>query len=98
MNEIMKKTYELIDVLEDSELIKNLEIYRERVMKNLELQELIQQGNSLNDDYSIALVKKKLYGNKDYQSYMDSYNQLMYMVMDINYRYRKLLGKGSCYR
>ena len=29
---------------------------------------------------------------------MDKYNELMYLVMDINYRYSKLLGKGSCFK
>lgn len=98
MNEIMQKTYELIDVLEDSELIREMGIYRDRVVKDDVLSELIQQGNATDDEYVLLDIKRKLYRNKDYKRYMDRYNELMYLVMDINYRYNKLLGKGRCHR
>lgn len=97
MNEIMQKTYELIDVLEESELICDMEMYRDRVMNNANLSELIRKGNSTNDEYVLLDIKRKLYSNKDYKGYMDKYNELMYLVMDINYRYSKLLGKGRCH-
>lgn len=98
MNEIMKKTYELIDVLEDSELVRDIGMYRERIMNDSDLSSLIQKGNSLSDEYALLDIKRKLYKNSDYKRYMDKYNELMYIVMDINYRYSKILGKGSCYR
>ena len=40
----------------------------------------------------------KVYKDKDYEGYMKAYNELMYMVMDINNRYKKLLGNGSCFK
>lgn len=98
MNEIMKKTYELIDVLEDSELVKDIGMYREKIMSNRELSSLIQRGNLVDDEYVLLDIKRKLYKNGDYKGYIDKYNELMYLVMDINYRYSKLLGKGSCHR
>lgn len=98
MNEIMKKTYELIDVLEDSELVHDIEVYRSRIMEDKNLTDLIYEGNHTDDEYVLLDIKRRLYKNKDYQSYMDKYNELMYIVMDINYRYNKLLGKGRCHR
>lgn len=98
MNEIMKKTYELVDVLEESEIIRDIERYRDRIRENGELCSLIRQGNQEVDEYALLDIKRKLYKNKDYKGYMDQYNQLMHIVMDINYRYHKLLGKGGCYR
>lgn len=98
MNEIMRKTYELIDVLEDSDLIRDLEMYRTRIMDDEVLSTLIREGNSTEDEYVLLDIKRRLYLNKNYKGYMDKYNELMYLVMDINYRYRKLLGKGSCHR
>lgn len=98
MNEIMRKTYELIDVLEDSDLIRDLEMYRTRIMDDEVLSTLIREGNSTKDEYVLLDIKRRLYQNKNYKGYMDKYNKLMYLVMDINYRYRKLLGKGSCHR
>ena len=46
MNKIMEKTYELIDVLEDSELMKDIGMYRERIESNRELSELIKRGKA----------------------------------------------------
>lgn len=90
MNEIMEKTYELIDVLEESNLIKDLEKYREVIYNNKDLRELIDKGNSTSDDYLLLDIKKKLYDDNDYKNYMDKYNELLYIVMDINKRFKKL--------
>ena len=98
MNKIMQKTYELIDVLEDSELMRDISIYKERIEENSDLRELIKRGNSTNDEYILLDIKRRLYKNSDYKGYMDKYNELMYLVMDINYRFNKMLGKGSCHR
>lgn len=98
MNSIIEKTYELIDVLEGSDLIKDIGIYKEKIESNRELSDLIKKGNSINDDYIILDIKSKLYKNSDYKNYMDKYNELMYIIMDINYRYSKLLGEGSCFK
>ena len=97
MNEIIKKTYEFIDVLEESDLISELGKYKSRIEENQELTELIKKGNNTDDKYLLLDIKRKLYKNADYKGYMDKYNELMYIVMDINQRYNKLLGKGSCF-
>ena len=97
MNEIMKKTFELIDVLEESELISELSRYKDRISSNEELVSLVREGNSTSDEYLLLDIKRRLYKNEDYKGYMDKYNELMYIVMDINSRYNKLLGKGSCF-
>lgn len=98
MNEIMKKTYELIDVLEDSDLIHDVTLYRDKIMDNSEIRDMIQEGNLTSNEYKMLDIKRKLYKNSDYKTYIERYNELMYLVMDINYRYSKLLGKGSCRR
>ena len=98
MNEIMKKTYELIDVLEESDLISELTSCKEKIINNLELSKLISMGNSTKDEYLLLDIKRNLYKNSDYKNYMDKYNELMYIVMNINSRYNKLLGKGSCFK
>lgn len=98
MNEIMKKTYELIDVLEGSDLIQELEVYRSRIMSNQELVKVVEKGRKVNDEYMMLDIKRRLYQNTDYKNYIDKYNQLMYLVMDINYRYSKILSKGRCHK
>ena len=98
MNEIMEKTYEVIDALEESKLISDLVIYRERILKNKNLRDLIDIGNKEENCYKLMDIKKTLYNDIDYKSYMDCYNNLMYIVMNINYRYEKLLNNGRCYK
>ena len=98
MNEIMIKTYELIDVLDSSKLILDLVKYRDIILKDKDLRKLINEGNSTNDEYLLLDTKRRLYKNNDYKNYMDKYNELMYIVMNINNRYKKLLGKGSCFK
>ena len=96
MNEIMEKTFELIDALEESDLIKELDKYKRRISSNESLSKLIKEGNTTSDKYMLLDIKRRLYKDNDYKNYMDSYNKLMYIVMDINSRYNKLLGKGCC--
>ena len=96
MNEIMEKTFELIDVLEESDLIKELDKYKRRISSNETLSKLIKEGNTTSDKYMLLDIKRRLYKDSDYKNYMDYYNKLMYIVMDINSRYNKLLGKGCC--
>lgn len=98
MNEIMEKTYGVIDALENSKLISDLVMYREKILKNKNLRELIARGNKEEDSYKLMEIKKQLYDNIDYKGYMDCYNKLMYIVMEINYRYDKLLSSGRCYK
>ena len=98
MNNIMRKTFELLDVLDRSRLILELDECKKRISSNRELTELINKGNSTEDSYLLLDIKRKLYKNSDYKNYIDKYNELMYIVMYINSRYSKMLGKGSCFR
>ncbi len=98
MHDVMKKTYEFLDCLDQSDIIKNLEIYKNKIEKNLEIKKLIQLGNCTKDKYELLDIKNQLYKFDDYQGYISSYNELMYLVMDINSRYKKLIGKGRCFK
>lgn len=98
MNEIMEKTYLLIDELDKSDIIKNITFYKERIISNEEIRELVDKGNNSSDEYVIRDIKKKLYEYLDYREYMDNYNKLMYIVMDINNRFNKIIDSKNCYR
>ena len=98
MNEIMEKTYELIDVIDSSDIVKNIEMYKMRILENKELCELIDKGNGSDDKYEIMSIKKELYKNNDYKGYIDNYNQLFYIVVSINKRFNKLIGDRSCHK
>lgn len=98
MNKVMEKTYLLIDELEKSDIIKNITIYKEKIITNQEIQELINKANKETNDYIISDIRKKLYKYSDYKNYMDNYNKLMYIVMDINSRLNKITNNKNCYK
>ena len=85
-------------MLDESDTIKNLTYYKDIIEKNDELIGLIHQGNDTSDEYKLLDIKNRLYQYPEYKNYMHYYNELMYIVMDINSRYKKLIGKGSCFR
>ena len=98
MNDIMNSTYRLIDVLDGSDIISNLSFYKDRIMNNKDIQLLIEKGNSIEDEYLIRDIRIKLYKYDDYKNYMDNYNKLMYIVMDINSRFKDITKDCSCIR
>ena len=98
MNDIMNKTYDLIDVLDNSSIIHNLTFYKNKIMDNKDIQELISMGNNTEDEYIIRDIRIKLYKYDDYKNYIKNYNELMYIVMDINNRLKGLTKDRVCFR
>ena len=84
MHKIMEKTFELIDAMDESEMIKELEKYKRQVLENKEIQELLKVGNSTSIEYEQLEIKKKLYEYPEYRGYMKYYDELMFLVMEIN--------------
>lgn len=98
MHEIIVKTFELIDAIDKSDLIKNIELSKKEIDDNIDLKELIKKGNNTDDKYMLLDIKNQLYKYDEYKNYMKYYNELMFLVMDINSRYKKIIGKGSCFK
>ena len=94
MHKIMEKTFELIDMLDDSEMIKELEKYKRQVLENKEIQELLKVGNSTSIEYEQLEIKKKLYEYPEYRGYMKYYDELMFLVMKINQGLKKFTKNG----
>ena len=98
MHDVIKKTFELIDVLDDSDIIKNITKYKGIIENNSELKKLIDKGNSTLDKYVLMDIKNRLYKVDEYREYMHYYNELMYIVMDINSKYKEIISERSCYK
>lgn len=94
MHKIMEKTFELIDVIDDSEMIKELEKYKRQVLENKEIQELLKIGNNTSIEYEQLEIKKKLYEYPEYRGYMKYYDELMFLVMKINQGFKKFIKNG----
>lgn len=98
MSEIIEKTYKLLDTLDNSEVIKKLTQYKEKLQQNKEVLSLVKKiNNEENPKMKIAL-RKKLYSIDDYQKYMESYNELNLIVMKINKKFMEYTNtkEGNC--
>lgn len=98
MNEVIEKTYDLIDELDNSIIIKEILLYKKEITDNKEIQELLSRGNNLEDDYVLKSIKEKLYSYKEYKKYMENYTKLRYITMDINNKINSLINNKSCHR
>lgn len=98
MDNVIEKTKNLIEVFEESDLIKNLDYYKKIVLDNQELLELINKYNTSNDDYEKVSLKVKINSYKEYKEYMKYYNELFYYVMDINKRFKKYTDVRGCHK
>ena len=94
--EIIMKTYELIDALHNSQLFQNLDLFKERIKCNAKLKSLIDKGNNTTDEYLLLAIKQELYKYDEYKEYMEIYNEIMYIVMKINNKYRELFVERKC--
>lgn len=90
MNNIIKKTYDLIDVLDNSSLIKELSYYKDKVINDKYILDLINKYNNSNNNEEKITIKKELYNNINYKKYMENYNKLNYIILDINNRIKKI--------
>ena len=98
MDNVIEKTKNLIEVFEESDLIKNLDHYKKIVLDNQELLELINKYNTSNDDYEKVSLKVKINSYEEYIEYMKYYNELFYYVMDINKKFKKYTDVRGCHK
>lgn len=96
MDNVIAKTKELIDVIDSSELIKNLEYYKNKVIVNRYIMDLINEYNSSEDNYIKMDIKRKIYKYDDYSMYMKYYNELFYYILKINNMYRSFTNESGC--
>jgi len=96
MSLIIEKTYNLLDVLDNSELIKKLTSSKEKLQKDDKVLSLIKEINKeLNNKIKIEL-RKELYKNKNYKDYMDSYNELYNKLLKINNKFKEYTNTKGC--
>lgn len=96
MDNVINKTKKLIEVIDGSELIKNLEYYKNKVVLNNDIMFLIDKYNNSNDDYEKLSIKRDVYKYDDYNLYMKYYNELFYIVLDINKRFKNYTDGSGC--
>ena len=60
MDNVIEKTKELINAFENSDLIKNLDYNKQKVLDNKTLLELIMKYHKIDDDYEKISLKLKI--------------------------------------
>ena len=96
MDNVIEKTKKLIEVFEASELIKSLNYYKNKVINNKEIMNMINKYNNSNDEYEKISIKKDIYKFDDYNLYMKYYNELFYYVLKINNKFKSFTSERGC--
>ena len=87
MSEIITATYNFLDSLEESELIKDLTKYKTKLLSNKSLLSQIAELKQETDSNKIIAKRKEIYNNKDYCEYIKRYNELSFIILKINKKY-----------
>lgn len=96
MSDIIIKTYELLDAIESSNMIKKMTISKTRLLKNDNLLSLIKQYQNEKNIHEKIAIKKLILLDKDYQNYIESYNELALIVLKINNKYKEYTNTTNC--
>ncbi len=89
MSDIVEATYNFLDTLDDSELIKNLTKYKNNLLNNkVILKEISNLKKEMNNEIIIS-KRKELFDNYDYKMYMKYYNELSLIILKINKKYQE---------
>lgn len=96
MHKIIIKTKELIEILDNSDLIKELKYNKNRLLDDKLLLDKIQEYRNENDDLKKLEIKKELYKNSYYKRYNECYNELSLIVLKINKIFSKITNTRVC--
>lgn len=99
MHNIIIKTYELIDALEQSDIIKELIYNKNILLKDKKVLSLINKYNKDNIEIEEKIkIKKELYNNIYYKNYIDNYNKLNYIILVINNKIKQITNTANCHK
>lgn len=98
MDNVIEKTKELINALDNSELISHLDYYKKRVLLNRNLLELIDRYNTSNDNYEKISLKQEIYKDSNYKEYMKYYNELFFYILKINRKFKEYTSLKRCHK
>ena len=87
MSEIIQATYKFLDTLDNSDLIKKLTIYKDKLLQNKDILTEINNLKKEIDNNKIINIRKDIFNNKDYNEYIKNYNELSFIILKINKKY-----------
>ena len=98
MDDIIEKTKNLINTLDNSDLMHNIDYYKQRVLLNKNTLELINRYNNSSDDYEKLSLKREIYKDDNYREYMKYYNELFLYILKINKKYKEYTSDRRCHK
>ena len=91
MGIIIEETFKFIKELKNSELIKNLNKYKELSLDSREVLSLVDSYKKETDNSKKINIKRKLYNIDEYKNYMKYYNELSFIIFRINRKYQEYI-------
>jgi len=96
MSEIINATYKLLDTLDNSEVIKKITQYKKVLEQDKDVLSLVKKINNELDNSKKIELRKQLYNNDNYKNYMKYYNELYYIILKINQKYKQYTNTKEC--
>lgn len=96
MNDIIIKTYNFIDALDNSTIIKELLDSKKKLLSNQEVISLVDKFNHEEDTTKLISIKSKLFEIEEYKKYLDNYNKLSNYILKISNQYKKYTSTRVC--
>lgn len=92
MEELIVRVNNLIDTIDNSDIVKEIKICNEKVMKDEDLLKLLEEYSNTHDDK----VKSKIISNDIFQEYKLKETDLNIMIMAINQKLKTISNERSC--
>ena len=92
MDELIIKVNNLIDTIDNSDIVKDIKKYNDKVMKDEKLLKLLEKYQETKDEKT----KEEIMSNKLFQEYKLKESDLNIMIMSINQKLKTISKERSC--
>lgn len=92
MDELIIKVNNLIDTINNSDIVREVKKYNDKVMSDESLLKLLEEYNNTKDEK----VKEKIISNELFREYKLKETDLNIMIMSINQKLKTISKERSC--
>ena len=92
MEELFLRVNNLINTIDNSDIVKEIKISNEKVMKDKSLQKLLEEYNKTQDE----AIKREIISNDLFQEFKSKETDLNIMIMSINQKLKAISKERGC--
>ncbi len=92
MDELIIKVNNLIDTINNSDIVREVKKYNDKVMSDESLLKLLEEYNNTKDEK----IKEKIISNELFREYKLKETDLNIMIMSINQKLKTISKERSC--